>query len=389
MKKGLDWPPGKEDLERLYLVEKLSAAKIARVYGLEYRNQKVAESTVLYQLRRNGIDRRGCTDHVRKVSEVMVDNWVSRYQAGESLKQIAGMDVSPVTVYLHLRRRGVQLRDKVEAQIAAVTKCERLPFSGDPIEKAYLMGLRYGDLHVVRHGRAIRIRVSSTHPAMADLFEGVFSKYGHASRQPRRARLVGFEWNLECDLDTSFGFLLFKPPISELELGDDETFLAFLAGFFDAEGSVLLHKKGKRYSPEVAISNSDREILDFLFTRLRRLGFSAHLFWRTQKRARGGIVGDSVTGRVIIWKLPEVHRFLRSVPIRHREKLAKAELVLALENGADCIEVARRWKNQRKLILEERMGFIQKAAVLLSEKRERINGAWSLNKRKASSFASN
>lgn len=37
------------------------------------------------------------------------------------------------------------------------------------------MGLRYGDFDAVRHGRAVRIRVSTTHPAMAELFDSLLS----------------------------------------------------------------------------------------------------------------------------------------------------------------------------------------------------------------------
>ena len=62
-----------------------------------------------------------------------------------------------MTVWNHLRARGEKLRDKVEAQIQAVTRHEKRLFSGDRIERAYLMGLRYGDLDAVRHGRAIRL----------------------------------------------------------------------------------------------------------------------------------------------------------------------------------------------------------------------------------------
>lgn len=82
MPEKLVWPPKKVDLERFYLVEKLSAARIAEVYGLKYKNPKVAESTILYQLKRNGIKRRDRAEHIRKVTDAMVDDWVRRYQAG-------------------------------------------------------------------------------------------------------------------------------------------------------------------------------------------------------------------------------------------------------------------------------------------------------------------
>src|ERR1700730_7424353 len=84
----LAWPPLGEDLRRLYLEQKLSALKIARVYGLTYASAKTAESTILYHLKRNGIARRDPAAHIRKVTDTMVDEWMLRYQKGESLKQI-------------------------------------------------------------------------------------------------------------------------------------------------------------------------------------------------------------------------------------------------------------------------------------------------------------
>jgi len=106
----LSWPPDPDDLRRLYLDEHLSAAKIAERYGLRYASPKTAESTVLYHLKRNGIWRRDKAEHSRKVTEEMVDEWVKRYEAGESLKDIAGgpaeWKVNHVAVFNHLRKRG-------------------------------------------------------------------------------------------------------------------------------------------------------------------------------------------------------------------------------------------------------------------------------------------
>jgi hypothetical protein len=36
----LPWPPLRDDLLRLYIDQKLSAAKIAQVYGLKYANPR-------------------------------------------------------------------------------------------------------------------------------------------------------------------------------------------------------------------------------------------------------------------------------------------------------------------------------------------------------------
>jgi len=76
----LSRPPSRDELLRLYIDQKLSAAKIAEVYCLTYANPKTAESTILHHLKKNGIKRRDAAEHVRKVSEEMVDGWILRYQ---------------------------------------------------------------------------------------------------------------------------------------------------------------------------------------------------------------------------------------------------------------------------------------------------------------------
>jgi LAGLIDADG-like domain len=238
------------------------------------------------------------------------------------------------------------------------------------------MGLGYGDLDVVRHGRAVRVRVSTTHPAMAELFENLFSPYTHVSRYPRRAKLVGSEWTLECDLENSFEFLLSKPTISELETWNASLFLAFLAGLFDAEGSVLLHKKGERRSPEVALINSDKNLIDFLLSRLGRLGFSAHVYWTKQKEDRNGINGNSNSGRVAICKFDEVLEFLGRVHLRHPERIAKAATVRELASGtSDSHEVFEKWKRLKATIGAARSQFLESAALKIEEKERFLRGS--------------
>ena len=366
LQEGLVWPPKKEDLERLYLVERLSAARIAGAYGItwKYKSPKVAESIILYQLKKNGIERRDPAAHVRKVTDAMVDDWVAMYLTGRSLKQIAEDLVSPVTVWNHLKARRVVLRDKVGAQIRAVSKYEKKPFRGDMIERAYLMGLRYGDLHAIKHGRAIRVRVSTTHPAMADLFDSVFSPYGYVHRYPRKAKLVGYEWTLECDLHSSFEFLLDKATVSKLESFSEPEFIAFLAGIFDAEGSFHLHKKAKWYGPEACISNGDAELLKALKSGLVKLGFHSSLVWREQQSERDGISGPSRMGRIEILSFLDAQRFAKLVPIRHEERIRRRALLLSLEFGSraeDRMETAAKWRELSKEIGDGVHVFIEEA----------------------------
>ena len=371
MAKRLDWPPKKEDLGRLYLVERLSAASIARVYGLRYKNPKVAESTVLCNLKRHGIKRRDPAEYIRKVTEEAVDDWARRYQAGESLKEIAGAFVTPTTVWIHLRRRGLVLRDKVQAQIKAVTKYEKKAFRGDKVEKAYLMGLRYGDLDVVRHGRAIRVRVSTTHPAMAELFDHLFAPYGHVFRYPRKTNLTMFEWTLECDLDQSFEFMLKKIPLAILRQLSNLEFRAFLSGMIDAEGTIYLHKKEYGDQFELSLSNTDDEVIKTIAHRLLSLGYHPRVGSWKQDSNRLGYPKEGKITRLDLSFREEIYRLLRALKLRHREKVAKAHFILTrVYESCVAVGVEERqdWEGVIEGIKRERDDFVNSAGLAYSKK---------------------
>jgi len=314
---GLAWPPRKDDLERLYLVEKLSAAKIAKVYGLKYRNPKVAESTILYQLKMNGIKRRDPAEHIKRVTEEMVNDWVKRYQAGESLKRIAGIAFSPATVMLHLEERKINRRSRIDAQISAVTKYPRHHFSGTREDEAYLIGFARGDLNVSRHGRAIRIKTATTHPLMIEHLKWLFCPYGHALIRPRESEFAGFEWTFQVDLDESFSFLLeFRRTLPKWIFRGTH-FLCFLAGFFDAEGSISL-KENSLLRFEISLTNSDLELLETIMAKMRRLGFSLHLY-----RNKNSVY------HLRVWRQDKVKELPKALPLRHPEKVSKARLALS------------------------------------------------------------
>jgi hypothetical protein len=370
----LVWPPTKEDLERLYLNQKLSAAKIANAFGLKYKSAKVAESTILYQLKKNGIKRRDKADHVRRFTEAIVDEWVGRYKAGESLKQIAGNEISPVSVFLHLRKRGVKLRDKVEAQIQAVTKYERRPFDGSKEDEAYLVGFSKGDCHVLKHGRAIRVRTSTTHVAMADLFDDLFGQYGMVKRYARNSPLTNYEWNLEVDLDGTFEFLL-KPIFDSLEEYGKipANFISFLAGFADAEGTIYFHVKGKGGGFEFYFSNTDVKLLTLIQDFLSMLGHFSRISIINQGLFRLGYEKTGKVARLILWRKDNLVKLLQLLPLRHSEKKSKADLALKFmrtENKKVRTETLERWEDLLLSIDKSRKTFILEAEQQFSAKQK-------------------
>jgi len=370
------WPPTREDLQRLYVEQKLSAAKIARVYGLMYASPKTAESTILHHLKKNGIKRRDPAEHIRKITEEMVDAWVVRYQDGESLKQIAGDEVTPVSVFNHLHSRGIQLRDKVEAQIKTVTLHEKLPFAQDARDLAYLVGLAKGDLAATRHGRAVRVKTSTTHPEMTNLLRKLFSKYGPIYEYPKRSPLTGFEWSLDCDLDNSFDFLLNVNRLAKEFIESDDLFFSFLAGFFDADGSIYYHRKKIHGAFEFSLTNMDEELLRRIKMRLSGLGFSPILRRGRQNPSRGVKNGAEYIWKLEMWRYDNVVRILGELPLRHPEKRAKAGIALRLgfrptEN--DRIECIADWDSLNERIKNRRDEYVERARQTLSARESSAN----------------
>ena len=119
---------------------------------------------------------------------------------------------------------------------------------------------------------------------------------------------MGYEWTLETDLDKSFEFLLRRPATTELDKIPDGSFFLFIAGLFDAEGTIHLHNKRGRHNPEAIVTNSDSALVELVADRLRKVGYFAKVQWSKQPIHRGGIHGVSTIGRVILWRFLEVQR---------------------------------------------------------------------------------
>ena len=90
-------------------------------------------------------------------------------------------------LYNKLREFGIPIRSISEA----CTKYPKKPFSGEPHEKAYLLGLRASDIYAWKARRQIGVIVATTVPNMIKPFEKVFGKYGRIGRYiPNISRIV-------------------------------------------------------------------------------------------------------------------------------------------------------------------------------------------------------
>jgi hypothetical protein len=203
------------------------------------------------------------------VTREELDYWYN--ELGETLERIGvRLDIDLVTVRDLMDHFGLPRRNRVEATIVH----PRCPFSGDPTEKAYLIGFRLGDLNVrmdLPTSKTIQVRCGTTVPAQVELIQGLFEPCGHVNT---RKGSIG-ETQVECHLDMSFNFLLPKEDrLPDWAQADDECFWAFLAGYMDAEGYIGLKKTRSGRSAILEIASCDVGILRDLLSGLRIRGIT-------------------------------------------------------------------------------------------------------------------
>jgi len=432
----LAWPPAKEDLQRLYVDEKLSAAKIAKVYGLKTGNPRSAAFLVTYYLKKHGIQRRDRIQELRKETEAVVAAWKAKYpkedggdpnrpaeeegQADEppkltaeekavvellqhknlsiryldpetkgrvkaameslhwtqelSLNDIAelmGNKTSGYSSYL-FKELGIKARPFEEARLKGVVNhlrmYDRRPFAGTDADKAYILGLKHGDLSAyVPFGNVTRVSTSTTHPALAELFTELFSPHGHVYKLARYKKDTGtFEWNFQAILDDSFAFLLEpREKCRDWVRKQDETMLAYLAGLVDAEGHIRMYPNPRTVGIIVSVWNTDFDLVRFASDCLKRLGYRPMEPY-LDKRAGGKSSGFHIERKKDYWRLQlgrfdEAQSLLQRLPLRHREKVERKRLALSVSKGEDYEVIGSKVSSFARSIKEEARQFTRLA----------------------------
>jgi len=229
------------------------------------------ESVVLALLRTPGLSIKNLDPATKeRVRRYIVMKHVEQGVSLGDLAKLIGNKTSGYTSWLS-RQLGVQPRGFEEARLKGIhekmRKYERRPFDGSDEDKAYLLGLRHGDLSVSRpFGDAIRVSTSTTHPSMAKLFRDLFEPFGHVYQHPRyKEDTQTHEWNLQTVLDSSFEFLLEDRVKSWAWIkAKATTILAYLAGAWDAEGSVGIFRNANCTAILLSIYNTDTDFLLYI-----------------------------------------------------------------------------------------------------------------------------
>jgi hypothetical protein len=198
---------------------------------------------------------------------------LSMLEVGKVLK------VSDHTARRWLRKFEIPIRTISETS----TKYPKTSFSGDLVEKAYILGLRTGDLYATPHRKLIRVEAGSSQLIFLKMFKKIFSRYSVVKVYETKSKITEKSFKVYCYLDSSFDFLIKKlEEIPEWIMKTDEYFFSFLAGYIDAEGSWIIAKhKIKKWMYEDSVFTlgcCDKIIMQQIHQKLKELGFNSHLY---------------------------------------------------------------------------------------------------------------
>lgn len=317
-----------------------------------------SDEEVIELLQRKGLSIR----HLDAETRERIRDFISRWyvEKGASQGDIAKMIGNKTSGYVSwlARQLGIQAREFEEARLKGihekVRKHERRPFDGTDEDKAYLLGLRHGDLSASRpFGDATRVSTSTTHPTFALLFHRLFSPYGHVSQHPRYKKDTRtYEWNLHVILDSSFEFLLMEREACWQWISSkDSTRLAYLAGVVDAEGSISIYGQRGRTVLMVTIYNTSLDLENFLLRTLEELGYRPRGPYLDKKAgtmtSKYEIKRKKDYWKVVVTRFSESQSLLARLPLRYEEKVARQRLALSLTCQDPWASVCGRVSNLR------------------------------------------
>lgn len=225
------------------------------------------------------------------------------------------------TVISRMRELGMPRRDKTSMRV----KYPKYPFRGSLAERAYMIGFRLGDLNVYKPSPASKILVVRCHTTsvnQVDLIRQTFKKYGGV-----RVTHRGISFTVNCFVDDSFNFLQSKKLPQKLIVGQNSS-VAFIAGYTDAEGSFGLNQGKGRFT----IASYDYEILKFISKLLK----NQQIAFKFQRIARKGHVRsqgghwNNDLWRININIAVALEKFIGWLKpfLRHRKRIADAQIVL-------------------------------------------------------------
>jgi len=277
-KKAIKIP--RNQLKDLYEKQELSIRKLARIYDC-------GATTIQRKLYKYNIMARPSMSIKFNIPKNRIRFlYEERKKSSTQIGKI--YSCSPATILNRLKEYKIRIRGFSSAHI----KYPKRDFSGDLIEKAYLIGFRLGDLHVRKYeknGKVLSVECASTKQNQIILIRNLFRKYGYIRiTQSDGDSII----RIQCALNSSFNFLLPKQDlIEEWILRSSKLFFAFLAGYLDAEGEISIHSDGFAY---LRVGTYDKNILTQIKNKLGKCGIKSRF---NLDRPKGSKVNLSLRDR--------------------------------------------------------------------------------------------
>jgi len=235
----------------------------------------------------------------------------------------------------------------------------------NPQDKAYLVGLRTGDLTVRMNGGSLVAQVGTTHyTAWHQIFQKLFTKYTSTFYEVPRYRpnkKPPYEWTIIATLHPQDKWILNQPKdkVPEWVKQSKELFLAYLAGYTDSEGTwyPLVHygrkrKKGDRrkyYYITFSAANNDKQLLEDIKKAMEEL-LSIHGYITiAHKEGETGRLSKKPGYKLVTTGKNAVKLAKLLLPyLKHPDRAERAKL--AVKHGSRYLtqEQLQEWRNRRQ-----------------------------------------
>jgi predicted DNA-binding protein YlxM (UPF0122 family) len=284
----------KETLVKLYFYNKMSTEQIGKLYHCSH-------ATILNKLKIYRLKRRSKLGLRKSIlvpkSELKKLYLNKKYSVAKIAKE---MKCSRWPIQKLMKKYKIIPRTLSEAQM----KYPKQNFSDDPVEKAYLIGFRLGDLSVMPAKLQIQVECSTSRKEQVRLIKNLFSKYGRIILRKNRFVKGQLVTDIRCLLNSSFKFLL--PNEDRIEpwiFKNKKFFFSFLAGYIDAEGHIFtrIYKNSKTPTAGLEISSCDKNILKQIWLKLNEFGIKCQK--PRIKTPKGHISKNGIINREDFWRL--------------------------------------------------------------------------------------
>ncbi len=304
----------KKDLYRLYHKEKKSALKIAKIYNCN-------SETIGNRLREFNIP-------LRFKYKIYKKDLYRLYktQNKSTLKIAKIYNCSPTTISNRLNKFNIPKKSICQAR----THYPRYNFKGNLSEKSYLIGFRLGDLRVYKtqpYSETVIVQGHTTQGVQVRLIKNLFSKYGRVSITNQKDGSI----DINCYLNETFGFLLpKKDDIESWICKNKRFFVAFIAGYIDAEGSFGINQGKARFK----VDSYDKRTLHKMHSWLikRKINSKISLIGKKGRLRSEGYHFNNDLWRLNVNEAQSILKFVNIIKPFVRHKKRSKDINIILEN---------------------------------------------------------